>query len=74
MPRQKKPRVITNCVANHYTGPDQRIIEYSFGPDGKGGAIGGLIELAWINGTPRVTLYRHDQAIRILVGKADKTE
>jgi hypothetical protein len=31
----KKPRVITRCVANNYTLPDERIIEISF-PDGSG--------------------------------------
>ncbi len=26
-----KPRIITDCVANHYAGPDERIIEVADG-------------------------------------------
>ena len=41
MSKIRKPKVITKCVANSYTLPNERIIEYSFGPDGNGGSIGG---------------------------------
>lgn len=64
-----KPKVITKCVANHYTGPNERIIEYTFGPDGKGGSVGGLIQFATLeDGTPQVTLYNHEPQIRIRPG------
>jgi len=67
----KKPKVITKCVANNYAGADERIVEYSFGPDGKGGAIGGLIQFyVTADGEPRVVLYRHDAQIKIIVGEA----
>ena len=62
-----KPRVITNCVANHYAGPTERIIEYSF-PDGSGGLISLFVDS---DGNPRVDLYRHDTNVQIVVGKAD---
>lgn len=36
----RKPRVLTKCVANSYTGPTERIIEFSSGKrDGTGGLI-----------------------------------
>jgi hypothetical protein len=70
--KEKKPRVITNCVASHYAMKNETIIEYSFGGDGKGGAIGGLIQFVWVNGEPRVTLYCHDKEIKIIVGKGEE--
>lgn len=66
--KQKKPKVIVNCVASHYTLPNERIIEYSFGGDGRGNSIGGLIKFVWVNGEPRVALYRHDKEIKIVIG------
>lgn len=72
MKAHNKPRVITNCVADHYTDADERIIEYSFGGDGKGGTLGGLIRFSWWQGKPLVELYRHEQEIEIRVSEADK--
>lgn len=68
--KQNKPKVIVNSVANNYAEPNERIVEYSFGGDGMGNSIGGLILFAWINGEPHVQLYRHDKEVKITVGKA----
>lgn len=66
--RSNKPRVITKCVANHYTGPDERIIEFTFGPDGRGGSFGGLIQFVWA-GMPTVTVYNYDSEVKVIVDK-----
>lgn len=58
---QRKPRVIPNCVANHYTHGAERIVEFSF--PGTSGPAGGLLRLSYINGTPCVELYRVDGCI-----------
>lgn len=69
----KKPKVILKCVANHYTGPEERIVEYSFGSDGKGGAYGGLILFRETSkGEFVVTLYNHSPQVKIVVGKTDQ--
>ena len=61
MSKTHKPKVITKCVANNYALPNERIIEYTFGPDGNGGSIGGLIRfLQTDEGRYIVLLYRHD--------------
>ncbi|MEW6359305.1 MAG: hypothetical protein AB1696_23420 [Planctomycetota bacterium] len=61
------PRVLTRCVANHYAGKEERIVEYSFG-DG----IGGLISFRQCpDGTCRVDLYRHNKDILVVVGKGE---
>lgn len=52
----RKPRAITKCVANAYTGPTERIVEFSF--PGTDGPAGGLMRLAYRNGQPHVELYR----------------
>lgn len=52
----RKPRAITNCVASHYTGPSERIVEFSF--PGTDGPAGGRLRLSYVNGEPRVELYR----------------
>ena len=67
----RKPMVITNCVASNYETQGEKIIEYSFGGDGLGNAIGGLIQFVVIDGEPRVTLYRHDSEVKIVVGPAN---
>ena len=68
----KKPKVLTKCVANNYAGPDERIIEYTFGPDGRGGNVGGLIRFVRTqDGHFVVDLYCHDARVEIRVGKAD---
>lgn len=51
-----KPRVITRCVANAYTGPRERIVEFSF--PGTEGPAGGLMRLSYRNLLPHVELYR----------------
>lgn len=69
----RKPRVVTGCVANHYAASNERIIEYSFPDTGDGaGPLGGLISFRLLNdGTPIVNLYRHDAGIQIYVSKPD---
>jgi len=69
--KPKKPRVILKCVANHYTTADERIIEFTFGPDGKGGSVGGLIHFGYLQGKPTVTVYRHTSNIEVIEGKKD---
>ena len=72
---RSKIRVNTSPVANAYSAPDEKIIEYSY-PDGSSGVPGGLISFRWItpeDGPPflYVDLYRHDSKVRIHVGKGD---
>ena len=68
----RKPKVITNCVADHYSGRNEKIIEYTFGGDGSGGSIGGLISFIVLDdGTPMVQLYRQDRRIKVIVGRPD---
>lgn len=68
----RKPRVVTDCVANRYASNNERIIEYSFGYNDTGNGIGGLITFVKLdNGKFRVELYRHNPEIEIVVGKAD---
>jgi hypothetical protein len=70
--KQRKPRVILNCVASHYAAKKERIIEYSFGSDDMGNDLGGLIAFSFDReGNPRVELYRHDKEIKIVVGKGE---
>ena len=73
-----KPRVLTKCVANCHTSPNERIIEYSFpGSQARGGyRMGGLICFRLYrkaNGRvfPLIQLYRHDKGIQIRKGKAE---
>lgn len=58
-----KPRVITRCVASHYTGPEERIIEFSSG-DSRLDA-GGLISFRRVDGKLIVQLYRLDSAVEV---------
>jgi hypothetical protein len=61
-----KPKVNTNPVANNYSAPNERIIEYS----SKSG--GGLIALRETDdGRLTVDLYRHDDTVDIRVGPAE---
>lgn len=59
-----KPRVMTKCPANQYSGSDARIIEFSF-PGTKGGmyAQGGLIEFRTVNGVGYVYVYGCDEEV-----------
>lgn len=67
--KKKKPKIIVDCVASHYETGAEKIIEYTFGSDGRGRSIGGLIQFAWVNGEPRVVLYNHDREIVIVKGQ-----
>lgn len=60
-----KPRIITKCPANAYTGKNERVVEYS------SDSGGGLIRLIEVEGVLHVTLYRHDETVRIHVAKGD---
>jgi hypothetical protein len=67
--RKRYPRVITNCVANHYAWPDERIIEVSFA-DGAGCLIS-ILDLK----SPRrgvaphvINVYQRSPGIRVNVG------
>src|SRR5512137_41385 len=64
--RSTKPQVIVNCVASHYAGPSETIIEYTF-PDGTGGLISFL---TLEDGAPSVSLYRHDPTVKIMTPAA----
>lgn len=63
-----KPRVITKCVASHYAGPNERIIEFSsrYG--------GGLISLMETVGGLRVDLYRLDPTVTVTVAQSEAKE
>lgn len=59
-----KPKVNTNPVANQYSAPNERIIEYSSTQGG------GLISIRETDaGRLRVDLYQHDDSVEIIVGK-----
>lgn len=60
-----KPKVNTNPVANNYSAPNERIIEYS----SKSG--GGLIAFREVDGRLIVELYRHDATVDVSVGPAE---
>lgn len=54
-----KPCVTTKCVANTYSAPNERIVEFD----------GGLISFAREDdGVITVTLYRLDTNVRVAVG------
>lgn len=57
-----KPRVITRCIANVNTGPNERIIEFSF-PGTKGDMYlqGGLISFRVVDGVGYVEIYNCDR-------------
>jgi hypothetical protein len=62
----RKPKVTINCVASHYAGPDERIIEFS----SKGG--GGLIAFRVADdGRLLVDVYRQDRTVKVRVAKAE---
>lgn len=68
-----KPRVTTNPVANQYTGPAERIVEFS-DPDTDGPA-GGLIALRRNpRGRLTVSVYRCDPTVDVIVGRPDSDE
>ena len=60
-----KPRIITKCPANAYTEKNERVVEYA------SDSGGGLIHLIEVEGTLHVTLYRHDDTVRIHVTEGD---
>ena len=66
MSKRIKPTVKVNCVANHYTAPNERIIEYTF-PDGTGGLI--AFFAANEHHGPIVNLYCHDRKVEINIAK-----
>ena len=59
-----KPQITTNCVANHYAGPSERIIEIS---SGAGGCLIGVAETREDDGTPvlLVSVYSADASVRV---------
>jgi len=60
-------RITTSCVANHYAGTDERIIEFM---DGKTN-LGGLISFRRTNdGRLLVQVYRQDEGV--IVGDAER--
>lgn len=63
-----KPRVIIRAVANHYTGPTERIIEIAFA-----GGVGCLIRLREATDTrrPLVEVYRTDDQIDVIAPEAE---
>ncbi len=72
MSRTLKPRVNARPGADHYSAPNEKIIEYSC-PDGTTNTPGGLIAFRWItpdDGSPArlvVNLYRHGPAAKVQV-------
>jgi hypothetical protein len=58
----RKIKIITNCVANHYASPNERIVEFN-SPYG-----GGLISF-WMHedGTLSVDLYELDEKVKVIV-------
>jgi len=73
-----KPRVKTKCVANAYTGGNERIVEFSFPdvPIGSCGHAGGLISFRVCTDkrgrkVPVVNVYRQDKCVKVRVGKGE---
>lgn len=60
-----KPRVTKRCPANTQTGPNERIIEFSFpGTEASGGYTqGGLIAFRVIDGVGYVEVYACDNEV-----------
>lgn len=70
---KNKPKVETKCVANAYAQDNERIIEYTFKHDSMGMGIGGLILFENMpDGKCRLTLYRHDPEVEIIIGKGEQ--
>lgn len=64
----KKPSVTLKCPANQYTGPNERIVEFSFG-----NGMGGLISLRELdNGKCRVEVYQTDEGVQVIKPKKTK--
>lgn len=62
----RKPSVKTRCPANQYTGPSERIVEFS------AGALGGLISFRALgDGTLRVEVYCADPGVIVRAGGRD---
>ena len=63
-----KPRIVTNCVANHYAAPNERIIEF----DGTDRDHGGLISIRIMDdGRMRVDVYRQGSKVDVGIGTPD---
>ena len=60
-----KPKVKVKCVAGHYAGPNERIIEFS----SKSG--GGLIAFLETDGHLRVDVYQIDRTVKVKVAKSE---
>lgn len=63
----KRPKVDLRCVASHYAGPAERIIEFTHENGG------GLISIAaTADGKLFVDVYRYDPTVEVRVGKPDQ--
>ena len=60
-----KPRVMTNPVANRYSAPHERIVEFS-APNGNGGLISLMNH---DDGTLSVHVYNYGPRVAVHVGK-----
>jgi hypothetical protein len=58
--RRSRPRVILDCVADHYTRGEDRIVEFT------SEAGGGLISLRVVNGRLKVEVYRTDDTVDVI--------
>lgn len=66
----QRPRVLTKCVADHYHGPVERIIEFDSKPPCAGAIVGGLISFRYANnGTLRIDIYRCDPGVEVVLGE-----
>ena len=64
MGRPKRPKVDLRCVASHYAGPAERIMEFSH--ENGGGLIG---ITATVDGKLFVDVYRYDPTVEVRIGK-----
>lgn len=72
MAKQKKVRVLTRCVANHYAMSNERIVEFS-DPDG----VGGLISFrthATEDGKPQVSIWLYRLSDGVIVNPSNFEE
>lgn len=68
-----KPKALTRCVANSYTGPDDRVIEFSNGSRFADMHRGGLISLRNLpSGVLRVEVYQcSEEGVEVVAPRAD---
>ena len=71
---KQTPKVTVGCVADAYSRPHERVIEFTF-PSGKGGLISfTTITLDDGRTEERVNLYRVDPGVRLIMpGRIDGT-